>query len=181
MDNDSDDIVRLIAQTIAQVPCPSKTPWSSRIVLGCWAAKYIPLASKYLPGFPMTHIGFSIAYARQFLSVPNVSLNMLLPILMAPGGKRFIAECKDTGRPVWAWTVNAEEKMLWCIRHDVDGVLTDDPKLFLDVCRRYESAEDSVKQRLSWAVWLNVYRVWIAVFIFGYLYRNRFAIRRRIR
>lgn len=35
LDNDSDDLMRLISETIAQAK-PS-TPWKERIVLGCWA------------------------------------------------------------------------------------------------------------------------------------------------
>lgn len=179
MDNDADAIMRLIASTIASVaPSPTK-PWTQRVVLGCWAAKYIPLASHYLPNFPITHIGYSLRYARQFLEVPNVSFNMLLPILMAPGGRKFIAECKDAGRPVLAWTVNVEEKMEWCIRNEIDGVLTDDPKLFLDVCRRYDSS--APPKKLRWPDWLNMIRIWLLAFVFASLYRNRYAIRRRFR
>lgn len=179
MDNNADDIMRLIAETLYQVaPSPNK-PWTSRVVLGCWAAKYIPLASQYLPGYPITHIGFSLAYARQFLPIPDVSFNMLLPILMAPGGKKFIRQCKDAGRPVLAWTVNKEEKMEWCIRRGIDGVLTDDPKKFLEVCRRYDGNEE--EKRLSLAIWIDVVRVWLMAFIFGFLYRNRFAIKKAVR
>ncbi|GAB7347658.1 hypothetical protein MBLNU459_g4524t1 [Dothideomycetes sp. NU459] len=176
MDNDPDDIMRLIASTIASVAPSSNRPWQSRVVLGCWAAKYLSLASHYLPGFPISHIGFSTAYARQFLSVPNVSFNMLLPILMAYGGKKFIADCAAAKRPVFAWTVNDEEKMEWCIRSKIDGVLTDDPKLFLEVCKRYDS--NSEPQRLSWRVWFDVLKIWLLALVFGILWRNRFAMKR---
>lgn len=35
LDNNSDDIMRLIAETLAEVK-PTK-PWEERVVLGCWA------------------------------------------------------------------------------------------------------------------------------------------------
>lgn len=35
MDNNADDLMRLISETIAEAT-PS-TPWNERIVLGCWA------------------------------------------------------------------------------------------------------------------------------------------------
>jgi hypothetical protein len=35
LDNNADDIMRLIASTVAEVE-PSK-PWSQRVILGCWA------------------------------------------------------------------------------------------------------------------------------------------------
>ncbi|KAL1297447.1 hypothetical protein AAFC00_004975 [Neodothiora populina] len=178
MDNDADNLMRLIAKTIASVPAALHKPWSQRIVLGCWAAKYIDLSTHYMPGFPITHIGFSLAYARQFLAVPNLSFNMLLPILIAPGGKKFIRECKKAKRPVLAWTVNAEDKMKWCIHHEIDGVLTDNPKLFLDVCRKYDGRQD---ESLGWRLWIDIIKVWILAFIFGALYRNRFTIKQRLR
>ncbi|KFY25912.1 hypothetical protein V493_04376 [Pseudogymnoascus sp. VKM F-4281 (FW-2241)] len=139
LDNDGDDLMRLISETIAQAK-PS-TPWKERIVLGCWATKYLPLCSKYLPGFPITHIGFSISYARQFLKVPNVSFNMLQKIMVGPWGDQFLAECKALNRPVFLWTVNEEKWMKWCISKGVDGVITDDPKKYLEVADGYDEKE----------------------------------------
>jgi len=54
----------------------------------------------------------------------------------AVGGKR--AGGGDR-RNLFVWTVNEEEWMEWSIRKGVDGVVTDDPKKFLDVCRRWEA------------------------------------------
>lgn len=169
--------MRLISQTIQSVPPPSWRPWHTRIVLGCWAAKYLPLADHYLPGFPVTHIGFSTSYARQFFKVPNVSFNMLLPILQAPGGKRFIKDAQTQGRPVFAWTVNVEPKMEWCIRRNLDGVITDDPKLFLEVCKRHD--ESAPEQRIPLRHLLDAIRVWVFAIFFGFLYRSRFYQLRR--
>ncbi|KAG9839335.1 PLC-like phosphodiesterase, partial [Aureobasidium melanogenum] len=173
LDNNPEDIIRLIAATIAATPALPDRPWSQRIVFGCWAAKYVPLVADYLPGFPCTHIGFSLSYARQFLTVPNVSFNMLLPILMAPGGSSFLRDAKRNKKPVLAWTVNEVSKMKWCIGKQLDGVITDDPKLFLDVCRKYDASTETTA--LSWRTWLDVLRVWILATVFGFLYRNRFA------
>ncbi|KAI4749115.1 PLC-like phosphodiesterase [Aureobasidium sp. EXF-12298] len=173
LDNNPEDIIRLIASTIAASPCLPSSPWSSRIVLGCWAAKYVPLCAEYLPGFPCTHIGFSLSYAKQFLHIPNVGFNMLLPMLMAPGGKKFLASARKAQKPVLAWTVNETRKMKWCIRRQLDGVITDDPKHFLDVCRNYDAREK--EQGLSFKTWVDVIRIWVLATIFGFLYRNRFA------
>jgi hypothetical protein len=35
LDNDADDVMRLIAETLAEVKSPK--PWNQRILLGCWA------------------------------------------------------------------------------------------------------------------------------------------------
>ncbi|KFY64419.1 hypothetical protein V497_01705 [Pseudogymnoascus sp. VKM F-4516 (FW-969)] len=145
MDNNADDLMRLISETIAEAT-PS-TPWNERIVLGCWAAKFLPICSHYLPGFPITHIGFSISYARQFLKVPNVSFNMLQKIMVGPWGDRFLAECKALNRPVFLWTVNEEKWMKWCINKGVDGVITDDPKKYLEIADGHD--EKKPLDRLS--------------------------------
>lgn len=98
------------------------------------------LCRKFLPGFPITFIGFSIMYARQYLKVPNVSFNLLQKALVGGCGTRFLQDAKAAGRPVYVWTVNEEEQMEWSIEHGVEGVITDDPQLFLDVCERYKEA-----------------------------------------
>ena len=76
LDNNADNVMRLIAETIKLVPANPARSWKNRIVLGVWAVKFIPLCQRYLPGFPISHIGFSTCYARQFLKVPNCSFNM---------------------------------------------------------------------------------------------------------
>ncbi|KAF2005760.1 tubulin-domain-containing protein [Amniculicola lignicola CBS 123094] len=100
LDNDPDDVMRLIGDTIRRVPPSPTRPWSSRIVLGCWAAKYLPLCSRYVPGFPVSHIGFSVLYASYFFSVPNVSFNLLQGVLMTPWGRGFIRKAHADQRPV---------------------------------------------------------------------------------
>ncbi|OCL06425.1 tubulin-domain-containing protein [Glonium stellatum] len=103
LDNDADDVMRLIGETIRRVPPSPNRPWHERIVLGCWAAKYLPLCDDYLPGFPITHIGFSISYARHFLKFPNVSFNLLQAVLMTPWGCAFIkkAKARQLGSQFW--------------------------------------------------------------------------------
>ena len=141
------------------------------MVLGCWAAKYLPLAHTHLPGFPISHIGFSTSYARQFFDMPNVSFNMLCPILQAPGGRKFIREVQALKRPIFAWTVNVEEKMEWCIRRKLDGVLTDDPKLFRQVCERYDDKQP--ERRMPLKHFLAAVRIWLFALLFGSLYRHK--------
>ncbi|ESZ96859.1 hypothetical protein SBOR_2780 [Sclerotinia borealis F-4128] len=138
LDNNADQIMSLIASTIKEVE-PTR-PWNQRILLGCWAAKYIPLCAIYLPDFPITHIGFSIGYARQFLSVPNINFNILRQILVGPGGSKFLADTRDAKRSMFVWTVNEEQWMRWSIENEVDGVVTDDPKKYLEVCEEYDPA-----------------------------------------
>lgn len=160
--------MKAIADAIVSVtPSPSR-PWPSRIVLGIWAAKYLPLCYRYLPGFPVSHIGFSIAYASHFFAVPNVSFNMYQPVLMLPWGRAFVRKAQCDGRPVYAWTVNSEKRMRWDIKHGIDGVVTDDPKLFLEVRRRWH---EGAKEPFSPLMWLDVMRCNMFAMIFGVLLR----------
>lgn len=69
----------------------------------------------------------------------------------------------DAGRPLFAWTVNHPRWMRWCIERNgprrgdkmcegvrvIDGVVTDDPGLYLEVCERYEDEMDGVARRES--------------------------------
>lgn len=107
-------------------------------------AKYVHQCQRWVGGFPLTHIGYSLAYARQFFAFPNVSFNLFQKVLVGPLGGRFMRQCREWGRPLLAWTVNDEMWMEWCIRKEVDGVITDDPMLFLEVCRRYGGAGPKV-------------------------------------
>jgi len=172
LDNNPDAIMQLIAQIIHSVPAQSNAPWSQRVVLGCWAAKYVPLAQQYLPGFPISHIGFSTSYARQFFDTPNISFNMLCPILQAPGGKKFIKDVQALHRPIFSWTVNDEARMEWCIRRRLDGVITDDPKLFGEVCHRHD--ESKPEPRMPFMLMFEAIKVWLFALILGTMYRNRF-------
>ena len=154
LDNNADDVMRLIAETIKSVPENPSRSWDNRIVLGIWAVKFIPLCQSYLPGFPISHIGFSTCYARQFLKVPNCSFNMLQKVLLGPIGTTFIRDIRKAGRQLFVWTVNDENLMKWSIQRRVDGVITDDPKKFKDICDNYGDHEPLANPSL-WQ-WLSV-------------------------
>jgi len=168
LDNDSDDVMRFIAATLVDVK-PSR-PWIERVILGFWASSYLPLCAKYLPGYPTAHIGFSISYARQFLKVPGVAFNMLQKIMVGPFGSKFFNEIKAAERSIFLWTVNDEASMKWAIMKEVDGVITDDPKKYLEVSEAYsgERFRLSMKQ-LGTAIWINI----LATF-FGFIFRFRY-------
>ncbi|CAD6442541.1 2ee8710c-0190-46e5-bca8-405a333a12f4 [Sclerotinia trifoliorum] len=174
LDNNADEIMSLIASTIEEVK-PTR-PWNQRILLGCWAAKYLPLCAIYLPDFPITHIGFSIAYAREFLSVPNINFNMLRQILAGPRGTKFMADTRAAKRSMLVWTVNEEQWMRWCIKKEVDGVITDDPKKYLKVCEEYDSA-DSNKVGFGFKDWMLIIWLNVLAMLFSWLVRCRFGFK----
>lgn len=135
IDDDGDDLLGRTAETIRSVL--TARPWKERIVLGAWNENYINLCREHLPGFPIAYIGFSVIYARKFLGQPGVHFNLLQKTLVGPVGRRFIKAAGKAGQSVFVWTVNDEQWMEWSIRSEVDGVITDDPKRFLEVCNRF--------------------------------------------
>ena len=171
LDNNADDVMRLIAMTLNSVR-PGKRKWQDRVVLGCWAAKFIPLCAKYLPDYPITHIGFSTAYARQFLRVPNTSFNMLQQTLMGPVGSRFMHDVKAAQRELFVWTVNEENMMKWCIQKNVDGVITDNPRKYLELCEDWDDDEPEARQTM--VQWTYTLAMWVLISLFRWVFRVKF-------
>ncbi|EPS31125.1 hypothetical protein PDE_06080 [Penicillium oxalicum 114-2] len=141
--NDPDLVMRRIAQTISSIspvssPFSSPRPWQDRVVLGFWSGDYIPLRNRYLPQFPMALICFDFKYARQFLHVEDLAYNVNQRILMSPLGKGFLEDVRAARRQIYLWTVNAPNLMRWAIRQGVDGVITDDPALYIKVREAWE-------------------------------------------
>lgn len=123
----------------------------------------------YFPGFPVTYIGFSIPYSRQILSIPNVSFNMLQAALVSPAGRKFIRDAKALDRQVYSWTVNDEKSMDWCIRNGgIDGVISDDPKQFLDLCERWDPNTKAPAWPLK--VVISLLRINLFTWLFGVLF-----------
>ncbi|KAK1819952.1 hypothetical protein LTR12_005674 [Friedmanniomyces endolithicus] len=174
LDNDAETIMRLLGSTLASIAPSATTPWRQRVVLGIWAAKFLPLAQQYLPEFPVMHIGFSTSYARHFLKVPNIGFNMLLPILIAPGGRSFLRDVRKDHRQVLAWTVNAEDRMEWCIRRKLDGVITDDPEKFLRVCERYDERVRESLLPSDLRSFLYMHWTWVFITVALWWYKGRF-------
>lgn len=172
LDNDADNVMRLIAETLASVNSGSN-PWQSRVVLGIWAAKYLSLCVKYLPGHPVAYIGFSTCYARQFLKVPNVGFNMYAKTLFGPIGTRFIRDVQRAKRPLFLWTVNEPNIMKWSIVKGADGVITDDPKLFNEVCDDFDNERDARSAYITWGQWLYTFWLYIIMALFSIPLKHR--------
>lgn len=154
-----------IAATIA-----SASAQNLRIYIGCYTTEYLPITRHDLPSHPLAHIGISTSYARKFSHVDNLVYNMAVPILQGPGGAKFIKTAHQQHHPVWAWTVNSKVNMEWCISQGLDGIITDDPKLLIDVCRGYDSSKS---KRLPVRDLIYAYVICFMALIFGYRWRNR--------
>lgn len=96
---------------------------------------------------------------------------MLQKAMVGPWGDQFLADCKAQNRPVFLWTVNEEQWMKWCISKGVDGVITDDPKKYLEVSDGFDKTKplDPVTFKDYRALaWVN-----FLISVFGVLFRLR--------
>lgn len=113
---------------------------------------------RYLPGFPIALIAFSPDYATAALPVPNLNFNLFNYSFSTRRGARFIREAKECDRLIFSWSDNHDEWMALSIRNEVDGVITDDPKRFLELCAsdvvREKSIRFTFKQTALW-VFIN--------------------------
>ncbi|KAK7454331.1 glycerophosphoryl diester phosphodiesterase [Colletotrichum acutatum] len=143
------ELLGRVADVLASTPGP--VPWNERIVFGCWNQPYITHVRTILPNYPISLISWSPLYARNFLTPkqPNLSFNMFQKSLVGPVGKLFIRDVKKNRRQLFVWTVNDEEWMEWSIRAGADGVITDDPELFREVCRRWQGKGEGVSTSTS--------------------------------
>jgi len=171
MDNNSEDVMRLIGETLASVN-PGQRPWEERVLMGIWVPKFLPLCKKYVASFPVVYIGFSTTMAREYLKTPGVAFNMLIWILLGPVGNRFMRDVRKAKRPLYVWTVNEPNLMVWCVQHAVDGVITDDPKTFKEICDNWDGKKKTARPTLM--QWLRVLWIWILIAVFSIPFRRRF-------
>lgn len=123
----------------SQPPAPNDRAWNERIVITVLPPSYLTLAAEYLPGFPVAHVGFSRSCIRDLLPLPGLSFNIAFPLLVLPGGSGLLTQIqKKHDKPVYVWVVDEEHTMKWSIWRGLDGVLTDNPEKFLEVCRGFD-------------------------------------------
>ncbi|KAF4999096.1 hypothetical protein FGRMN_2711 [Fusarium graminum] len=156
LNNDPVNLMAAIAKALDSVQGP--VPWNRRIVLGCWNASFLQAARSQLPEYPLAHIGVSLLYSHHFLQVPNLGFSLNQMTLVGPSGKFFLRELQRTDKPLMTWTVNEPRRMEWCIRQNlghprhppksnqgpalIDGVITDNPRLYREICERFEDEMD---------------------------------------
>ncbi|KAF2234993.1 PLC-like phosphodiesterase [Viridothelium virens] len=176
IDDDPEELMHRLAETFTRVDPGHDGHWKDRVMLGYWTARFIPLCDKYLPGFPITNIGFSPTYCRQFLAVPNAGFNFFQPALISPSGRYFIRAVKAHRRQIYAWTVNDEKNMDWCIRRGVDGIVTDDVAKYFEICDKFNE-----HTRYGWPMKMLLqfmyFNVW--VWVFGIIFSRRYGGRSR--
>lgn len=152
--------------------------WKERVLLGCWTATHVQLAAEMLPGYAVAWIGITIPLAQEYMEVPNIALNMRQePLRYGRGGRALLDRCHEQGRPVFAWTVNRKTWMRWAVQKGLDAVITDDARLFLEVCRQEEKGQQEgtpgegvvgLAKGLAWGMLLML---WLQIFTKRYYKR----------
>lgn len=94
---------------------------------------------------------------------------------MGPWGANFLRDAKAAGRPVFGWTVNDEDMMRWSIKHELDGVITDDTEKFLAVCDDWKHGKRTIN--LGWLQFLSIVWLHISVMMFGMILRKKYPFR----
>lgn len=59
-------------------------------------------------------------------------------------------DVRKAGRSLFLWTVNDDNTMRWSISKHVDGVITDDPKRYLELCKSFEGKKVKIALK-GWA------------------------------
>lgn len=100
---------------------------------------------------------------------------MLQKALVGPFGNKFLRDCQADRRAVYVWTVNEEFWMRWSIGKGVDGVITDDPKKFLEVCGSYDESAPTHRIRLK--EYGSVLFVNFLIVVFSGLFRLKYGFK----
>ena len=82
-------------------------------------------------------------------------------------GPRFIIDAHAQARAVYAWTVNDEQNMRWCIEHGLDGVITDDVTKFVGVREAWNKGRREVD--VSWTSYVFAVWVWMLTMTIGWV------------
>ena len=101
---------------------------------------------------------------------------MFQMLIVGPRGSALLREVKKkkADRSILLWTVNDESWMKWSIRQEVDGVITDDPMLYLEVCKSYDKGE---KLRHSRESWKAIFWMHMRALVFGLYFRYLHGLR----
>ncbi|RVD81679.1 uncharacterized protein DFL_009531 [Arthrobotrys flagrans] len=173
-DNIAEDVILAIAEAISSVNGSSEY-WHGRIQLGCWNIQFVPLCQKYLPGFPITFIGYSLALAAEFLDVPEANFNLLFPSVVGPFGSDFIRKAQSRGREVYVWTLNDTTLMKWAISLGVDGIVTDETMKLMGIPH---SVTEDIQSFVRWFITVVCFVWWPALILplYSAIFKPRFRV-----
>ncbi|TFK55429.1 PLC-like phosphodiesterase [Heliocybe sulcata] len=138
MQNEPSRLFTLLNKTITSYES-WETLLAPRILLGLWHPRFLDPAKNILPYLRRSYIGVSPYVARKYFWDSCDVFSIHFMILVSQDGAKFREEAKVAGKKILVWTVNDPKHMMECVRWDVDGILTDYTKVWLDLRAELES------------------------------------------
>jgi len=127
-----------------------ETKLAPRILLGLWHPTFIPHAKKHLPYCRRSWIGANLELARKYFWDHCEVFSVWWAVLTMPYGEKFRKDCKAAGKKIMVWTVNDPVHMIEVASWgDVDVILTDVPKVWLQLRSTLEVDYDKIIQQHS--------------------------------
>jgi len=130
--NDPDRLFSLMGEVITSQP-DWETTLAPRILLGLWHPGFLSFAKARLPYCRRSYIGNSPYIARKYFWNDCDAFSMDFGALTSNDGQKFRFECKAAGKNVMVWTVNKPDHMMEAVRWEVNAIITDVTKTWLDL------------------------------------------------
>lgn len=145
-------VISQVVSTLQQANPDLAGFWASRVVLGIWTPRFLQAALVDAAPLKIMHIGVSRRMARWFLRATlgsdrlcSLSLTQIT-YTAGRGGKQLMADARDRGLALWAWTINTDAQMKWAVAAGFDGVITDFPDRFQELTRRVADDKEARAQ-----------------------------------
>jgi len=167
--NDPDRLFRLMHDIISQQP-NWETLLAPRILLGLWHPRFIAFAKARLPYCRRSYIGNSTYIARKYFWKDCHTFSMSFGSLTTADGERFRKECKTAGKNLMVWTVNLPDHMMEAVRWEVNVIITDVTKTWLDLRSDLQVDYDKTRSQYGRSFLWTTYRFYTPVIAY---YSNR--------
>ncbi|KAJ3214192.1 hypothetical protein HDU67_001996 [Dinochytrium kinnereticum] len=123
-----------IIPKIAEIIKSFKYEFRTQVQLGVWTTEYFDLVKKHLPHILVTHIGYDLKTSRQ--TYPTVDIFSMYYPSVVEDRTGFIRHIHKKDKSIYVWLLNDEEDMENAMDSiGVDGIISDNPDLCLDVRR----------------------------------------------
>ncbi|PVG03663.1 hypothetical protein CPB86DRAFT_853102 [Serendipita vermifera] len=149
-----------------------KTALAPRILLGLWHPCFIVPAKTHLPYLTLSHIGLSLEIAREYFWESCEVFSMLFQTLATAEGERFRRDAEKAGKHIMVWTVNDPLQMMEAVRWKVAVILTDKPKVWLELREQLKGNPTTPTQYGRTFLWTSPFYYRPTHILFGYLVRK---------
>lgn len=110
-----------------------QTVLAPRLLIGLWHPTFLVHAKEHLPYCRRSYIGGDPSIARKYFWKDVDAFSMSFGSLTTGDGEKFRKECQTAGKKLMVWTVNDPACMMEAVRWNVDAILTDVTKTWLDL------------------------------------------------